>query len=113
MTSALVTVCGGEAQVIYKTTDEYAPNYEYGVRWDDPGWQSDGLVNRHCCPNVTGTGLCCKRPCNELTGGYRAPSCRPAAEGYALLVRADLASDRFRQGGGAVTSRATSSRSRM
>jgi dTDP-4-dehydrorhamnose 3,5-epimerase len=25
-----------EAQVIYKTTHEYAPELEYGVRWDDP-----------------------------------------------------------------------------
>jgi dTDP-4-dehydrorhamnose 3,5-epimerase len=24
------------AEVIYKTTDEYAPKLEYGVRWDDP-----------------------------------------------------------------------------
>jgi dTDP-4-dehydrorhamnose 3,5-epimerase len=24
------------AEVIYKTTDEYAPDLEYGVRWDDP-----------------------------------------------------------------------------
>jgi dTDP-4-dehydrorhamnose 3,5-epimerase len=29
-------VISPEAQVIYKTTDEYAPELEYGVRWDDP-----------------------------------------------------------------------------
>jgi dTDP-4-dehydrorhamnose 3,5-epimerase len=29
-------VISDEAQVIYKTTDEYAPETEYGVRWDDP-----------------------------------------------------------------------------
>jgi dTDP-4-dehydrorhamnose 3,5-epimerase len=29
-------VVSREAQVIYKTSDEYAPEYEYGVRWDDP-----------------------------------------------------------------------------
>jgi dTDP-4-dehydrorhamnose 3,5-epimerase len=29
-------VVSSAAQVIYKTTDEYAPELEYGVRWDDP-----------------------------------------------------------------------------
>ncbi len=29
-------VLSDEAQVIYKTSDEYAPEYEWGVRWDDP-----------------------------------------------------------------------------
>jgi dTDP-4-dehydrorhamnose 3,5-epimerase len=29
-------VVSAEAQVIYKTTDEYAPELEWGVRWDDP-----------------------------------------------------------------------------
>jgi dTDP-4-dehydrorhamnose 3,5-epimerase len=29
-------VVSSEAQVIYKTTDEYAPELEWGVRWDDP-----------------------------------------------------------------------------
>jgi dTDP-4-dehydrorhamnose 3,5-epimerase len=29
-------VVSTEAQVIYKTTDEYAPELEYGVRWNDP-----------------------------------------------------------------------------
>jgi dTDP-4-dehydrorhamnose 3,5-epimerase len=29
-------VVSPEAQVIYKTTDEYAPELESGVRWDDP-----------------------------------------------------------------------------
>ena len=29
-------VLSPEAQVIYKTTEEYAPELEYGVRWDDP-----------------------------------------------------------------------------
>ena len=29
-------VVSGQAQVIYKTTTEYAPDFEYGVRWDDP-----------------------------------------------------------------------------
>jgi dTDP-4-dehydrorhamnose 3,5-epimerase len=29
-------VVSAEAQVIYKTTHEYAPDYEYGIRWDDP-----------------------------------------------------------------------------
>jgi dTDP-4-dehydrorhamnose 3,5-epimerase len=29
-------VVSREAQVIYKTTEEYAPDLEYGVRWDDP-----------------------------------------------------------------------------
>jgi dTDP-4-dehydrorhamnose 3,5-epimerase len=28
-------VTSPEAQVIYKTTNEYAPELEYGVRWDD------------------------------------------------------------------------------
>jgi dTDP-4-dehydrorhamnose 3,5-epimerase len=29
-------VVSPEADVVYKTTDEYAPDLEYGVRWDDP-----------------------------------------------------------------------------
>ena len=29
-------VVSPEAQVIYKTTNEYAPELEWGVRWDDP-----------------------------------------------------------------------------
>jgi dTDP-4-dehydrorhamnose 3,5-epimerase len=29
-------VVSAEAQVIYRTTEEYAPELEYGVRWDDP-----------------------------------------------------------------------------
>jgi len=29
-------VVSDEAEVIYKTTCEYAPEYESGVRWDDP-----------------------------------------------------------------------------
>ena len=29
-------VVSAEAQVVYKTTDEYAPDLEWGVRWDDP-----------------------------------------------------------------------------
>ena len=29
-------VVSPEAQVVYKTTDEYAPELEWGVRWDDP-----------------------------------------------------------------------------
>ena len=29
-------VVSPEAQVMYKTTDEYAPDLEWGVRWDDP-----------------------------------------------------------------------------
>jgi dTDP-4-dehydrorhamnose 3,5-epimerase len=29
-------VVSPEAQVIYKTTAEYAPDSEFGVRWDDP-----------------------------------------------------------------------------
>ena len=29
-------VVSPEAQVVYKTTDEYAPDLEWGVRWDDP-----------------------------------------------------------------------------
>jgi len=29
-------VLSEEAQVIYKTTDEYAPELEWGARWDDP-----------------------------------------------------------------------------
>jgi dTDP-4-dehydrorhamnose 3,5-epimerase len=28
-------VTSPEAQVIYKTTEEYAPELEYGLRWDD------------------------------------------------------------------------------
>ncbi len=35
-------VVSAEAQVLYKTTDEYAPELEWGARWDDPvlaiGW---------------------------------------------------------------------------
>ena len=30
-------VTSAEADVIYKTTEEYAPDYEQGIRWDDPG----------------------------------------------------------------------------
>jgi dTDP-4-dehydrorhamnose 3,5-epimerase len=26
-----------EAEVVYKTTEEYAPDREDGLRWDDPG----------------------------------------------------------------------------
>jgi dTDP-4-dehydrorhamnose 3,5-epimerase len=29
-------VTSPEAQILYKTTDEYAPELEWGVRWDDP-----------------------------------------------------------------------------
>jgi dTDP-4-dehydrorhamnose 3,5-epimerase len=29
-------VVSSEAQVVYKTTAEYAPELEWGVRWDDP-----------------------------------------------------------------------------
>jgi dTDP-4-dehydrorhamnose 3,5-epimerase len=29
-------VVSPDAQVLYKTTDEYAPELEWGVRWDDP-----------------------------------------------------------------------------
>src|SRR5690242_11037696 len=29
-------VLSADADVIYKTTEEYAPELEYGVRWDDP-----------------------------------------------------------------------------
>jgi dTDP-4-dehydrorhamnose 3,5-epimerase len=29
-------VVSPEAEVIYKTTAEYAPDYEHGIRWDDP-----------------------------------------------------------------------------
>jgi dTDP-4-dehydrorhamnose 3,5-epimerase len=29
-------VVSPEAEVIYKTTEEYAPELEFGVRWDDP-----------------------------------------------------------------------------
>ena len=29
-------VTSPEAEVIYKTTAEYAPDYEFGIRWDDP-----------------------------------------------------------------------------
>jgi dTDP-4-dehydrorhamnose 3,5-epimerase len=29
-------VVSAEAQILYKTTDEYAPELEWGVRWNDP-----------------------------------------------------------------------------
>ena len=29
-------VTSPEAEVIYKTTEEYAPELEFGIRWDDP-----------------------------------------------------------------------------
>jgi dTDP-4-dehydrorhamnose 3,5-epimerase len=29
-------VMSPDAEVVYKTTDEYAPEFEWGVRWDDP-----------------------------------------------------------------------------
>jgi dTDP-4-dehydrorhamnose 3,5-epimerase len=29
-------VISAEAEVVYKTSDEYAPELEWGVRWDDP-----------------------------------------------------------------------------
>ena len=29
-------VVSPEAEVIYKTTEEYAPDHEHGIRWDDP-----------------------------------------------------------------------------
>ena len=29
-------VTSEEAEVIYKTTAEYAPDHEFGIRWDDP-----------------------------------------------------------------------------
>jgi len=29
-------VISADADVIYKTTEEYAPDYEHGIRWDDP-----------------------------------------------------------------------------
>jgi dTDP-4-dehydrorhamnose 3,5-epimerase len=29
-------VLSPEAEVIYKTTEEYAPELEFGIRWDDP-----------------------------------------------------------------------------
>ena len=30
-------VISPDAEVIYKTTEEYAPDHEHGIRWDDPG----------------------------------------------------------------------------
>jgi dTDP-4-dehydrorhamnose 3,5-epimerase len=30
-------VTSADAEVIYKTTEEYAPDHEEGIRWDDPG----------------------------------------------------------------------------
>ena len=33
---ARILVLSEEAEVVYKTTDEYAPELEWGVRWDDP-----------------------------------------------------------------------------
>jgi dTDP-4-dehydrorhamnose 3,5-epimerase len=29
-------VTSPDAEVIYKTTEEYAPDHEFGIRWDDP-----------------------------------------------------------------------------
>jgi dTDP-4-dehydrorhamnose 3,5-epimerase len=29
-------VCSAEAEVLYQTSEEYAPDLEWGVRWDDP-----------------------------------------------------------------------------
>jgi dTDP-4-dehydrorhamnose 3,5-epimerase len=29
-------VTSADAEVIYKTTEEYAPDHEFGIRWDDP-----------------------------------------------------------------------------
>ena len=29
-------VTSPDAEVIYKTTEEYAPDHEEGIRWDDP-----------------------------------------------------------------------------
>ena len=29
-------VISPDAEVIYKTTEEYAPDHEHGIRWDDP-----------------------------------------------------------------------------
>ena len=29
-------VVSPDAEVIYKTTEEYAPDHEFGIRWDDP-----------------------------------------------------------------------------
>ena len=29
-------VCSAQAEVLYQTSEEYAPDLEWGVRWDDP-----------------------------------------------------------------------------
>jgi dTDP-4-dehydrorhamnose 3,5-epimerase len=41
-------VVSAEAQVVYKTTDEYAPELEWGVRWDDPLLAIPWPVNDPC-----------------------------------------------------------------
>ena len=51
-------VVSAEAQVVYKTTDEYAPELEWGVRWDDPLLAIGGRSPIHDCPRGTNTGRC-------------------------------------------------------
>ena len=72
-------VISAEAQVVYKTTDEYAPELEWGVRWDDPllaiPWPcthrssrsvtGDGRSSILAAPNLAQPGrrlLCCAGP---------------------------------------------------